>query len=473
MKLLALEASTTSAKAMLYDPKSGQSRVLTQEYGKLNKESVRMADVMLEKTLAVGRRLAAGEEIGAISLGVTWHSLMLCDREMRPVTPPCLWNHMGAAEICREIRKKEEEVERFYRKTGCMVHAMYPAFKVEYFREQGLPVETSYLVNMGTYFTWMLTGKRISTLCLASGSGFLNLVSGSYDEKILKEYGIEKWQMSPLVQEGEILRLSKEAAKLLGIEEGVPVIPAEADGGLNQIGAGASGYGWATLSVGTSSAIRVSVKNPVLSGTRDFWCYRSPAGYLAGAAANGCNCTDWAREQLFQNSLSYSEIEKRAERKEDGPIFMPFLFGERCPGWQDKRRASFSGFLSEHTAYDLYRAVQEGVIFNIYQCYRALMEAGVKVEKIMLSGGILRSELWTQMCADIFQRELYLSNVTEQASLIGGIVLAMKEVGMIEKPEDFKAKITGVIRPDKDSRLFYERKYIKYLEAYGKDMGKE
>lgn len=95
------------------------------------------------------------------------------------------------------------------------------------------------------------------------------------------------------------------------------------------------------------------------------------------------------------------------------------------------------------------------------------------MEKIMLSGGILRSELWTQMCADIFQRELYLSNVTEQASLIGGIVLAMKEVGMIEKPEDFKAKITGVIRPDKDSRLFYERKYIKYLEVYGKDMGKE
>lgn len=473
MKLLALEASTTSAKAMLYVPESGQSRVLTEEYGKLNRDSVRTADIMLEKMLAVGKKLAEGEEIDAISLGVTWHSLMLCDREMRPVTPPCLWNHMAAAEICREERKKEGRTDRFYRKTGCMVHAMYPVFKYEYFRERGLPVGTSFLVNMGTYFTWKLTGKRVSTLCLASGSGFLNLASCNYDREILKEHDIQEWQMSPLTGQEEELRLSKEVAGLLGIKAGIPVAVAEADGGLNQIGAGASKNGWATLSIGTSSAVRVSVREPMLSEKRAFWCYRSPAGCLVGAAANGCNCIDWARERFFQNRLSYLEIEQGAELKEDGPVFLPFLSGERCPGWQDKRRASFGNFLSEHTAYDLYRAVQEGILFNIYQCYRALTDAGVGVEKIMLSGGILRSGMWTQMCADIFQRELYTSNATEQGSLLGGIVLAMKRVGILEKPEDFEADITGVIKPDKSRQLFYKRKYERYLEEYEKDGGKE
>ena len=43
-----------------------------------------------------------GHEISMISLSGTWHSLFLCDQDMKPVTPVYLWSYTGAAEVCKD-----------------------------------------------------------------------------------------------------------------------------------------------------------------------------------------------------------------------------------------------------------------------------------------------------------------------------------------------------------------------------------
>ena len=57
--------------------------------------------------------------------------------------------------------------------------------------------------------------------------------------------------------------LTEDGAKALGIKAGTPVIPAHADGGLNQIGVGALKKGVMTFSVGTSGAIRLTAEKAV------------------------------------------------------------------------------------------------------------------------------------------------------------------------------------------------------------------
>ncbi len=78
-------------------------------------------------------QLAEGREISIISLSGTWHSVLLCDRRMRPATPVYPWSYTGAAPLCGRLREDAGFVEDYYQKTGCMVNATYPFFKLLFF----------------------------------------------------------------------------------------------------------------------------------------------------------------------------------------------------------------------------------------------------------------------------------------------------------------------------------------------------
>ena len=120
-----------------------------------------------------------------------------------------------------------------------------------------------------------------------------------------------------------------------------------------------------------------------------------------------------------------------------------------------------------HKPSDLYRAVQEGVLFNLYHCYTILVKVNGIPKKIKLSGGILNSTEWTQMCADIFNTSMEIDEV-DHGSLIGGAVLAMEILGLIEDVTEYKAKPIKVIEPNKEMNSIYMKKFQRYLELYNK-----
>ncbi len=467
MKILALEASTASAKAMLYDTDLRTFQVSTKEYIGQSDPAGRDAEEIFLQTMAVGRQAAAGHKIDMISLGGTWHSLMACTDDFEALTPAYLWDFTGASQLCREAREDEDYVSSFYSRTGCMVNAIYPAFKIKWLTRQDSALKRARFISLGAYFTFRMTGAPVSTRCLTSGSGLLNIHTRQYDDEVLHELGIGEHQLSRLVDCGESFPLNNECARLLGLTAGTPVIPTNSDGGLNQVGVGALKHGVATLSVGTSGAVRLTTDRPIIPESHGTWCYLSPKSWLSGAATNGCcNCIDWARAKLFPPGTGYEEMESGASCGTDTPVFLPFLFGERCPGWNDSRTGGFMKLLSGHSASDMYLAVQEGVLFNIFHCYQILTEVSGTPETIKLSGGILNSPRWLQMCADIFGRPLTLDNVV-QGSLLGGCVLAMEQLGIIDDARDFTPPSAGIVEPDPESADRYRQKFRRYLECYG------
>ena len=479
MKVLALETSTTSAKAMLYDTEENTFETVTQvyahDYSRFDRKM--QAEECYLQMLSVGRELirsartkstgsTVGEKIGAIALIGVWHSLFLCRPDGELLSPVYHWNHTGAAALCSRIRKDEERTRRYYRTSGCMVNAIYPFFKIEMLRQMGMPVGDSLLLSQGAYNTWRMTGQLAATPCNASGDGLLDIQKREYNWDALQEMGVQRWQLPQLVPSETAYSLGEEAARILGICPGIPVLPANSDGGSNQIGAGAARKGVMTFSVGTSGAMRLTTEEANLPENPDIWCYLSPKGYLSGAATNGCcSCTDWARQKLFPPGTSYQKIEEGISDRETPPVFLPFLTGERCPGWDDDRMGGFVNTKISHTASDLYYAVQQGVLFNLYQCYQTLVKINPQPERIMLSGGILNSPSWTQMCADIFNKEMSVSNV-DQGSLLGGIVMGMEAAGILKNAADYQPEIVRTIVPDEVRHEKYMEQYTKYLECY-------
>ncbi len=467
MQILVLESSTSSAKAMVYDTESGDFEAKFHPYTG-NYEDIRIhnPDLVFAQTAALGRKIATGRHIDIISLSSTWQNVFLVDQSMTPQTPTLTWAHTDAASLCRELRKDAVYVHNFYHRTGCMVNAIYPAFKLMYLKRQGFRLDDFLISEEGSYNCYRLTGRHVITQCTASGSGLLNLFTRKFDPEILAQIGIAESQLPQLVDSDVNYPLSEEGARLLGLTPGIPVIPSSADGGLNQVGVGAIAEGVMTFSVGTSGAIRLTTKKPFVPETPSTWCYRSPKAYLSGAATNGCcNCIDWFRSKMFPSEMCYSEIESRTREAEDTPIFLPFLFGERCPGWNDERSGGFMGVNPHHTVFDLYRAVQEGTLFNLYQCYQTLTKLNGVPDKIKFSGGILHSERWTQMCADIFQTDLEV-DVVEHGSMMGAAVLAMEHLGLIKDVSTFNPPIARIIHPDKAKAGLYQRKFARYLTYY-------
>ena len=466
MEILVLEASTTSAKAMVCDPATGASQVAVEPYAPNGgDESLRDADAVVKAVAAVGRRLSTGRDIAAIALASAWHGLLLTDRDHRPVTSLYSWANTEAASICQELRRDPELVSWFHDATGCMVNTTYPVFTVLLLRERGLAVPDLLVSDGASYMNRVLTGRAVQTRCLASASGMLNIHQREYDPEVLRLAGLRPEQLPELIWSDAALGLSQAGADLLGLPTGTPVLPANSDGGLNQIGAGALRPGVMTFSVGTSGALRLIADSPRGTKSPATWCYLSPRSWLSGAATAGCcNCIDWFRQQAQGGRLSYAELEAGHGPGDSAPVFLPFIFGERCPGWDDRRTGGFCGLLPEHDTAALYRAVQQGVLFNLYQCYQELVGLNGEPSRIKLSGGILNSTVWTQMCADIFGVEMEI-NEAQHGSLMGGAVLAMEHLGLIDDVKDYDPPAVRIVTPGEGASV-YEARYQTYLEAY-------
>lgn len=468
MRILVLEASTTSAKAMLYDSTTKKFSVKNNPYQTSNLDVTQhhVTDIY-ESMCDLGRQVIDGTEIDTIVLSGTWHSILLCDQDMNPITPALLWSNTEASETAKPYRENKEFASWYYHKTGCIPNAIYPFFKLKMWQSKGYNLSHCKILGQGDYNTYRLTGNFVSTACITSGSGYLNIHSRNYDKDLIANLGISIANLPKIVDSEQTFSLSKNGANDLGVQSGIPVFPCNSDGGLNQVGAGAIEKGIMTLSIGTSGALRLSTGKPILPEVPSTWCYLSPRGWLSGAATNGCcNCIDWYKKNIGQNQFSYDELEEKGRADIDLPIFLPFIYGERCPGWNDKRLGEFKNFSGKHTLYDGYRAIQEGVLFNLYQSFLTLKKLNGEPKQIRLSGGILNSEIWTQMCADIFQQELFVSKNTHE-SLVGGLVLAL-EAFQQNKDHVIEELIAPVrkITPSLKDRKYYEYRYEQYLSAY-------
>jgi gluconokinase len=452
---------------MLYNTETKKFNVETESFvSKYEDTSLHDADEIFMATMRLGKRMIKDSGIDLISLSGTWHSLVLCDEGMNPVTPVYQWSNTEASETCRALRRDKEFVDRYYNRTGCMVNAIYPSFKLMMLKKKGYDIGRYLISGQGDYNFYRLTKVRATMDSMASGTGLLNIRERKYDQEILESIGITEDQLARIVTYRETFPLSEEGAEVLGVTPGIPVMTTGPDGGLNQIGAGATAHGVMTFSVGTSGALRLSTDSPVIPETPSTWCYLSPKSWLSGAATSGCtNCIDWYKESMFSADTTYAEIEQGINKAVEPPIFLPFLYGERSPGWKDQRTARFCGIRPYHSKYEAYNGVLQGVLFNLYQNYLILEKLNGKPKKIMLSGGILNSPYWTQMCADIFNAEMVINEV-EHSSLLGGVALGMEILGVVEDSKDFQLMDEKRIIPDKEKHHIYRGIYSKYEKYY-------
>ncbi|TXO06871.1 gluconate kinase, partial [Staphylococcus aureus] len=235
-------------------------------------------------------------------------------------------------------------------------------------------------------------------------------------------------------------------ATLMGLNEDTPFVIGASDGVLSNLGVNSVGKGEVAVTIGTSGAIRTVIDKPRTDYKGRIFCYVLTEDHyvIGGPVNNGGVVLRWLRDELLASEVEtakrlgvdpydvLTQIAKRVKPGADGLIFHPYLAGERAPLWNANARGSFFGLTLSHKKEHMIRAALEGVLYNLYTVYLALIEVMNETPKmIKATGGFAKSEVWRQMMSDIFDTELLVPESYE-SSCLGACVLGLKAVGDIE-----------------------------------------
>jgi gluconokinase len=374
------------------------------------------------------------------------------DAGHRPVTPLFLWADSRSARDAGVLRDALDE-EALHARTGCHLHASYWPAKLRWLARER-PAEARRVAHWGSigeYLELALFGEAATSLSMASGTGLLDQEALRWDTEALAAAGIEVEQLFPLADRTEGRRgLRAPWINRWPTLRGLPWFPAVGDGAASNIGSDCTDPGRIALNVGTSAALRIVSERAVVP-PRGLWRYRVDRRrvLLGGATSEGGNVYAWCREVL---RLPDDDAVERwlGERTPDahGLTVLPFLAGERAPGWRGDRRAAITGLSLATTALDVAQAALEAVALRLALIYELLAPHAAPDHAVIVSGGaISRSRAWTQMLADALGRAVHRSPEPEATSR-GAALLALEAIGALPDVQTVRTPLGETFTPD-------------------------
>ena len=154
---------------------------------------------------------------------------------------------------------------------------------------------------------------------------------------------------------------------------------------------------------------------------------------------------------------------------------IPHLVGAGAPYWNPYARGILFGLSLGHERKDLYRAVLEGVAYEVKRNVEVFKELNLHPKELKVTGGGSRSDIWNQIYADVLNITC-VRNVIEEATSLGAAILAASGAGLfpeIKKAAESLCKIEKKFIPDNQKTIFYEKIYKLSSELYDILVNKE
>jgi len=152
----------------------------------------------------------------------------------------------------------------------------------------------------------------------------------------------------------------------------------------------------------------------------------------------------------------------------EGLIILPFLMGERTPIWDTRARGVIFGLSLSHTKGHVVRAMMEAVAYALYDSYRLIKQAGLKINyPIVLNEGGAVSKLWRQIITDVFSAPTVLVKRRTGAPY-GDAILAGVVTGVLKDFSVAKewAEYIDRLEPSQENHERYMEYFGLYKEIY-------
>jgi len=397
---------------------------------------------------------AGAADVRGVAVSSALPSLVLVDRDRRPVERA--WNLMDRR-ATDEVAWLKERIgeERIFQVSGCRLED-HPALVNILWEKRNRPAQYKRVwkaLTIDGYITFLLTGRATVHYSGAAFYGVAyHLRRRSWDEGILAEMGVSPSLLPDLVDCAEIAgKVTAQAAGESGLAAGIPVAGGQVDCNASWLGAGAVEEGDFQSNLGTVGNFGIVTRNvdflfsPVGRLMINFpYTVDSARTYVTvPTTLTGGQCLRWIRDALGsaaalsapEGSSAYDVLTQQAAEVpigSDGLVALPFLMGERTPIWDVNARGVLFGLSLSHGKGHIVRAMMEAVAFAMYDSFRLIREAGLKVRyPMVLNEGGAVSRLWRKIIADVFDVPIVLAKRRTGAPF-GDAILAGVAVGVLE-----------------------------------------
>ncbi|MBM7572636.1 gluconokinase [Aquibacillus albus] len=474
--VIGLDIGTTSVKAVLFDTK-GKLILETEELittfhpepgwaEQDPKETERKAIQVIKQ--AINQLDKGKDKLLGIGFSSAMHSLICMSSDKEPLSNVIIWSDGRSSEQAENLN--EVKGKDIYLRTGTPIHPMSPFVKLNWMKETGYEPyhQAAYFLSMKEYLVWKWFDKRLTDYAMASATGLYNVQTHHWDEEALEIVGVSQEQLSEIVGPDTVLGgLIPEVANEIGVSSELPFVIGSADGQLANLGDGAILPGEVAISAGTSGAIRQFAQGAAINSNRETFTYAftRDTSIVGGPTNNGGVVLQWLKDVL-EFKGTHEELIAGAETiapGAEGILFLPYVNGERAPVWNQRARGNFYGLSIEHRKEHLVRAVLEGIALNLYQISQSLEKLAGEPKRITVNGGLSKSDVWVQIVADIFGKEIHQSE-THHSAAWGAAWTALVGIGYVSDYAAIKEYITikKSIQPNLENHKKYAKNYEKY-----------
>ncbi len=478
--IIALDAGTTSVRAMLYDTEkkkfiaSAQQEVgqIFPQPGWVEQDAdeiyFKIAYVLNSCVTKVG-----AEHIAGIGIANQRESVVFWDRVTgEPACNAIIWQCRRTSAFCDAIPADIRAMIR--EKSGLHADAYFSASKIRWGLEnvprvQELQRQGRLCVGtVDAYLLFKLTeGRTFATdYTNASRTMLFNINSLKWDETLLSYFGV------PADILPEVRPCTARMGEVQIGGEKIPIAGVAGDQQAALVGQACIGCGDGKITYGTGLFMLFN------TGEK---CIRSDSGMLAtigysfgnrvtyaleGSVFNAGSSVQWLRDELgFLNSSAESEAIAASVPDTGGVFFVPAFTGLGAPFWRGDARGLLCGITRGTGRAHIVRAVLESIAYSARDLAESMQkDSGIELNGIRCDGGASANSFLMQFQADVLGVNIDRP-VERESTALGAVLLCALSLGIIGEEElsSFRT-CERLFRPSENWEHF-DRLYRQYRKA--------
>ena len=493
---IVIDGGTQNIKAFIFDEKGnevyGDAYPVTPYFAPQPNFAEQDAEEYLKITQKVTRSAVENssvprDELAAVAITTHRSTIIPVDAAGRPVRPAITWLDERKTEGLKlpggallslgfRISRMTPKLKEYQRRSKFNWLRKYEPENYD---------KTHIFLTVSSYIFHALTSQFKDCSSMIVGLFPIDLKGLKWHPKkfVYHIFGVEREKLPPLVSPAEIAgTVSEEGARDFGIPQGLPVIIGAGDKQSELLGAGAISNDVAEISYGTAAVIELLSNKYVEHPRMDFftWGAAIPDHWaLEGFVGRGYWMISWFRREFAKyeeeeaKKLGTEPEELLDKKLEDIPPGSMGLVLQ--PYWHPLENDPLSkgaiiGFSGEHTRPHIYRAIIEGIAYELRRLGEIIEKhSGCRIKEIRVGGGGSKSDEVMQITADIFNlptSRLHTSNLSALGVAIDAAV-TLKVYNNFNDAVDNMVRVTRTFTPRKDNALIYDRLFNEvYKEVY-------
>ena len=478
--VIGVDASTTACKAVVWDchgnPVSAgrASLPIAMPQPGWHEQPAESWWGALARALRQALRNVDCSRLAGLAIAHQRETFVPVDREGRPLRAGIVWMDERAAGSMPALEGLYDQAE-FHRLTGKPLTANLTIAKIAWLREHepGVFERAARYLDVHAYLVQRLTGLYLTGWGCADPTGLFDMTRRQWAGDLLAKIGVSTDQMPGAAPAGAPLgKVTRAAARVTGLPEGLPVIAGLGDGQAGGVGANICQPGTAYLTLGTSVISGSFSGQYVTSNAFRTMFGGVPGSYLLETVLLGGTYTiEW----LLKTLLGKDGTAARRERERldaaiahvpagsEGLVLVPYWNTAMNPYWDATASGIVIGWKGIHRPEHVYRAILEGIALEVRLQFEGVEQAlGSPVERVVAMGGGANSEAWRQIVADVTGKPVHRT-VAPETTALGAGILAASGAGLFTGVDQAAAQMAGwraeVVEPTPAGQAFYAELY--------------